>query len=72
MDDWYLRLSIIGPKIHSLEDYLLEYTQKWNRIGDICKDFIEQSHQIGIKDKIRITGLDQYKAFILHSNLGMK
>ena len=55
----FLRLSMNGPKMHGMEDHLLAHMQRWKGIGDFCEDFVEQSHQIGVRDEIRTAGLDR-------------
>ena len=64
----FLRLSMNGPKTHGMEDHLLAHMQRWKGIGDFCEDFVEQSHQTGVRDEIRTAGLDRCKAFKSHSN----
>ena len=38
-----------------------------NGIGDYCEDFVEQSHQDGVKEELRTHGLKRTKAFLSHS-----
>ena len=63
----YLRLSMRGPKIHGFEDHLLEQMIRWNGIGDFTEDFVEQSHQQGVKEENRTRGLRRAAAFVSHS-----
>ena len=68
LDMWrYLRLSMKGPKIHGLEDHLLEQMIVYGGIGDFCEDFVEQAHQYGVKEELRTRGLRRSKAFNSHS-----
>ena len=64
----FLRLSMDGPKIHALEDHLMTQIKKYKGIGDFVEDFVEQSHQQGLRDETRTRGLDRAKAFLSHSN----
>ena len=64
----YLKLSLKGPKIHQLEDHLLDQMIKWNGIGNFAEDFVEQVHHRGAKEEIRSKGLTRNKAYLLHSN----
>ena len=63
----YLRLSMKGPKIHGMEDHLLDQMIEYEGIGKFCEDFVEQAHQYGVKEEIRTRGLDRNKAFMSHS-----
>ena len=63
----YLRLSMKGPKIHGMEDHLLDQMIEYAGIGEFCEDFVEQAHQYGVKEEIRTRGLERSKAFISHS-----
>lgn len=62
-----LQLSMQGTKIHGLEDHLLEQMIMYNGIGDFTEDFVEQSHQYGVKDEVRTRSLSRKKAFASHS-----
>ena len=64
----YLRLSMNGPKIHGLEDHLSKQMTAYNGIGGFLEDFVEQSHQIGVKEESRTKGLPRKRAFLSHSN----
>jgi hypothetical protein len=64
----YLRLSMKGPKIHGLEDHLLEHMIRWNRIGDFLEDFVEQAHQYEVKEENRTRRLSRLQAFRSHLN----
>ena len=63
----YLRLSMKGPKIHGMEDHLVIQMIQFCGIGDFSEDFIEQSHQFGVKEELRTRGLSRSKAFSSHS-----
>ena len=57
-----------GPKIHGLEDHLLDQMKHWRGIGNYTEDFVEQSHQKGVDDEKRTLGLgSRMKAFTAHS-----
>jgi hypothetical protein len=43
-----LKLSV-SPKPHAIEDHLCDQIQIFSGIGDLTEDFIEQSHQTGIR-----------------------
>ena len=45
-----LRLSSM-PKIHGIEDHLLDQIIKYNGIGCFIDDFIEQVHQYGMLEE---------------------
>ena len=62
-----LRLSMSGPKIHGMEDHLVEQMQRYNGIGDFCEDFIEQAHQYGVQEELRTRNLIRNKAYKSHS-----
>jgi hypothetical protein len=62
-----LRLSMRGPKVHGLEDHLVDQMVRYNGIGDFCEDFVEQAHQIGVRDELRTRNLTRSKAFRSHS-----
>jgi hypothetical protein len=59
----FLRLSLNGPKIHGIEDHLCHQIKMFHGIGDYAEDFIEQSHQKGMKDEVRTRNLSRGKAF---------
>ena len=61
-----LRLSMLGPKIHGLEDHLLDQVKRYKGIGDFAEDFVEQSHQFGVKDELRTRSMSRNKAFMSH------
>ena len=62
-----LRFSSRGPKIHGIEDHLLDSMQMYKGVGDFVEDFIEQSHQFGVKQEMRTRNLSRNKAFKSHS-----
>ncbi len=43
----------VTPKVHAAEDHLCQQVCRLNGIGDLGEDFLEQSHQEGIKDHAR-------------------
>jgi hypothetical protein len=43
----------ISPKVHAIEDHLVEQIVRLKGIGDLGEDFIEQSHQDGIIEEFR-------------------
>jgi hypothetical protein len=61
-----LRLLMRGPKVHGLEDHLVDQMVRYNGIGDFCEDFVEQAHQIGVRDELRTSNLTRSKAFRSH------
>ena len=42
-----------APKIHGVEDHMLEHMTRWNGIGCFVEDFVEQAHQVGLKEESR-------------------
>ena len=46
-----LRLLTLMPKIHGIEDHLLDQIKKYNGIGCFIEDFIEKAHQFGMLDE---------------------
>jgi hypothetical protein len=45
-----MELSTEAPKPHAIEDYLVDQVVQFHGIGDLGEDFVEQSHQTGIRD----------------------
>ena len=43
----------ITPKVHAIEDHLVDQIRRLKGIGDLSEDFIEKSHQDGIVDHSR-------------------
>ena len=43
----------VTPKVHAVEDHLLDQIRRLKGIGDLTEDFIEKSHQDGIIDHSR-------------------
>ncbi len=41
-------------KVHAIEDHLCDQILQFGGIGDLGEDFMEQSHQDGIKDQKRL------------------
>ena len=62
-----LRFSMRGTKIHGLEDHVVQQMELYNGIGDFLEDFVEQSHQDGIRDELRTRNLERSKAYVSHS-----
>ena len=69
-----LQLSVT-PKVHALEDHLVEqllkeeHGVKLRGIGEFTEDFVEQAHQFGFRDEGRIRGLKNHTAEVRsHSN----
>ena len=44
-----MNLSMMGTKIHALEDHVIDQINEFHGIGDYAEDFIEQAHQFGKK-----------------------
>ena len=63
-----LRLSMRLPKVHGLEDHLVQQMRRFKGIGCFIEDFIEQAHQFGMKDEARTRNMrDRARAAISHS-----
>jgi len=58
----------VTPKVHAVEDHLCQQVCRLNGIGDLGEDFLEQSHQEGIKDHARTKNAKKERAANLHSN----
>ncbi len=58
----------VTPKVHAVEDHLCQQVCRLNGIGDLGEDFLEQSHQEGIKDHARSKNAKRERAANLHSN----
>ena len=43
----------VSPEVHAIEDHLSDQMLQFGGIGDVGEDFVEQSHQDGIKDQKR-------------------
>ena len=52
-----LRLSMLGPKVHAIEDHLVSSMEEWHGIGDFIEDFVEKGHQQYLKDCDRTSRL---------------
>ncbi len=48
-----LKLSMEAPKPHAVEDHLCDQIIRLKGIGDLGEDWVEQSHQDGIRDNRR-------------------
>ncbi len=55
------------PKAHAIEDHLLQQVTHLKGIGDLGEDFLEQSHQDGIRDYARSKNSKREHAALLHS-----
>ena len=53
----YLRFLMMAPKIHGIDDHLLEQMIRWDGIGEYAEDFIKQAHQFGVKEELRTRGM---------------
>jgi hypothetical protein len=63
-----LRLPTTMPKIHAIEDHVLEQMTLFRGIGCYIEDFIEQAHQFGVSDESRTRGMkDRVRAANSHS-----
>jgi hypothetical protein len=63
-----LRLSMLMPKMHGIEDHLVEGMRRFKGIGCFIEDFIEQAHQTGHKDELRTANMrDRKRASSAHS-----
>jgi hypothetical protein len=43
----------ISPKVHAIEDHLVEQILRLQGIGDLCEDFVEQLHQERIIEEVQ-------------------
>jgi hypothetical protein len=43
----------ISPKVHAIEDHLVEQILRLQGIGDLGEDFVEQLHQEGIIEEVQ-------------------
>ena len=60
------------PKIHGIEDHLLDQIIKYNGIGCFIEDFIEQAHQYGMfEERNSATMRDRVKTAHNHSEMEM-
>ena len=67
-----LRFSSKIPKIHGIEDHLLDQIIKYGGIGCFIEDFIEQAHQYGMLEERKSTNMtDRVKAAHNHSKMEM-
>ena len=57
----------ITPKAHAIEDHLFDQIRRLHGIGDLGEDFLEQSHQDGIKDHARSRNSKREHAALQHS-----
>ena len=49
-----MELSTEALKLHAIEDHLVDQVIQFNGIADLGEYFVEQSHQIGIRDHRRM------------------
>jgi len=67
-----LRFSSKMPKIHGIEDHLLDQIIKYSGIGCFIEDFIEQAHQYGMLEERKSANMrDRAKAALNHSKMEM-
>ena len=65
-----LRFSSKMPKIHGIEDHLLDQIIMYNGIGCFIEDFIEQAHQYGILEERKSANMrDREKVAHNHSKI---
>jgi len=57
----------ISPKAHAIEDHLFDQVTRLTGIGDSGEDFLEQSHQDGIRDHARSKNSKREHAALQHS-----
>ena len=68
-----LELTVEAPKPHAIEDHLCDQMLRFNGIGDLGEDWVEQAHQDGIRDEGRSRSIkDRGAAAILHCNWEQK
>ena len=48
------------PKIHGIEDHLLDQIIKYNGIGCFIEDFIKQAHQYGMLEERKSENMRDY------------
>ena len=53
--------------IHGIEDYLLDQINKYNGIGCLVEDFIEQTHQFGMIDGKKPSKYERQSKNIIYS-----
>ena len=67
-----LRFSSKMPKIHGIEDHLLDQIIKYSGIGCFIEDFIEQAHQYGMLEERKSANMrDRAKAALNHLKMEM-
>jgi len=59
-NNWRKMGLSIRLKVHVMEAHAFDFHDKWN-VGDKEESFIEQGHQIGIKDNHHHHGLKDFK-----------
>ena len=67
-----LRFSSNMPKIHGIEDHLLDQIIKYDGIGYFIEDFIEQVHEYEMLEERKLANMrNRNKATNNHSKIGM-
>jgi len=51
----------VTPKLHVLEDHLLSQLSIFIGLGDYSEDFVEQAHQVGIREEARTFAIKDRK-----------
>ena len=65
-----LRFSSKMPKIHGIEDHLLDQIIKYSGIGCFIEDFIEQAYQYGMLEERKTANMrDRTKSAHNHSKM---
>ena len=59
---WRFLGMSVTPKLHAIEDHLLEYLRRFGGIGDIGEDEGERGHQLGAMNEGRYKALRDNKA----------
>jgi hypothetical protein len=57
----------ISPKLHVLEDHLFSQLSLFQGLGDYSEDFVEQAHQIGMREEARTFAMrDRNRIALIH------
>jgi len=57
----------VAPKLHVLEDHFYSQLSLFKGLGDYSEDFVEQAHQIGMREEARtFTMKDQHRIAQIH------
>jgi hypothetical protein len=68
-----LDYTTTAPKLHAIEDHLIDQIRQFKGIGELTENFVEQAHQDGIHDGRRIcTYKDENDAATVLSNWEFK